>query len=204
MKRSLALTAAVFAVAIAGCSSNSQGSNQNSSAPANGGTTATANGAPATPATAASAQAASVSLEVYPGATELPTQMHGSIAFCGTKMTTVAYRVNGASAETVAAWYGSHIPGGIRITLPVENGDTVMEVFEPGGQAAAAISQIHFDPRLAAAAKSLGADRTTLGLVAFDPPLSTDSIGLIRSAAGGDASARARIKAECASGGTTQ
>lgn len=201
MNLSSALLAAVLAAAVAGCSSNSQNAGQqSSSAPANAAATETAGTAPVTAATTAAAPAAAAPLDVYPGATKLPTQMRGSVSFCNTKMTTIVYRVGGANAETVAGWYAAHVPGGIRINIPVDANSTTIEIFEPGGQAAAAITQMHYDPRLAAAAKSLGADRTTLGLVTFDPPLSSDWIDTIRAAESGDAAARARMKAKCGSG----
>lgn len=197
MNLSSALLAAVLAAAVAGCSSSSQNAGQqSSSAPANAAATETAGTAPVTAATTAAA----APLDVYPGATKLPTQMRGSVSFCNTKMTTIVYRVGAANAETVAGWYAAHIPGGIRINIPVDANSTTVEVFEPGGQAAAAITQMHYDPRLAAAAKSLGADRTTLGLVTFDPPLSSDWIDTIRAAESGDTAARARMKAKCGSG----
>lgn len=99
-------------------------------------------------------------------------------------MTTVAYRVKDAGAQTVAAWYMSHVPGGISVTIPAAD-QSVVEVFQPGGHAAATISQIHFDPKLASAAKSLGADSTLLGIETFDPPMSPDTIDMVRSAANG-------------------
>ena len=145
---------------------------------------------------AAPAVAAPPTLALYPGATKLPRQMSEAIQFCGTKMTTVAYRVPNVSAQTVAAWYASHIPGGITVRIRKPN-DTLIEVFEPDGHAGAVITQMHFDPQLASAAKSIGADRTGLGIVTFDPPMSADKIDREGKAANGDASAKAKLKAQC-------
>lgn len=175
-------------VAVAGCSASSS-QNVRASAPA--ASAAAANAQPA---------AAEAPLDVYPGATKLPTQMNAPMSFCGTKMTTVVYRVKDANAQTVAAWYASHVPGGITITVPAAD-QSVVEVFQPGGHAAAAISQIHFDPKLANAAKSLGADSTLLGIETFDPPMSPDTIDVVRSAANGDTTAKSKLKAQCASPG---
>jgi hypothetical protein len=169
MKQLLILNLAII---VAGCSSNSSDGHQR------------ATGEPASaaaPAAARPAEAAPARLSVYPGATKLPTQMRDAIPFCGTKMTTVVYRVPDANAQTVAAWYASHISGRITVTILKAN-DTVVEVFDPDGRAAAAISQMHFDPRLASAAKGLGADRTSLGIVTFDPPMSSDMIAMVGKA----------------------
>lgn len=189
LRHVLAVSLAVIA---AGCSSSSSQNQRASSASAAVSTAAsTAQGAPADAA-----------LDVYPGATKLRTQMHGPMSFCGTKMTTVVYRVKDAGAQTVAAWYASHVPGGTTVTIPTgDRGDqSVVEVFQPGGHAAATISQMHFDPRLASAAKRLGADQTVLGIVTFDPPMSSDTIDMVRAAANGDAGAKAKMKAQCADG----
>jgi hypothetical protein len=176
-----------LAIIAASCSSNSSDGHQRATnAPASAAARAAATPAEAAPAT----------LAVYPGATKLLTQMRDAISFCGTKMTTVVYRVPDVNAQTVAAWYASHIAGGITVTIPKAN-DTVVEVFEPNGRAAAAISQMHFDPRLASAAKGLGADRTSLGIVTFDPPMSSDMIAMVGKAANGDTSAKAQLKAQC-------
>jgi len=194
MKHVLALTLAAMA---AGCSSNAAGGNHGATnAPAGASTTASTAAAAPVEAGAPGAPA----LDVYPGATKLATQMHGSMTFCGTKMTTVVYHVKDANAQTVAAWYSSHIPGAISIKVPAQD-QSVVEVFEPGGHAAAAISQIHFNPQLASAAKGLGADRVILGLETFDPPVSSDTIDMVRSAANGDATASATMKARCAETG---
>ncbi len=189
MKQLLALSLVAIA---AGCSSSTSGQSQRApSAPA--ATSAAAS-------TAKDAPAAPAALDVYPGATKLRTQMHGSMSFCGTRMTTIVYSVRDADAQTVAVWYASHIPGGIRITVPAAANQSVVEVFEPGGHAAATISQMHFDPNLANAAKNLGADRTLLGIETFDPAMSTDTIDAVRSAATGGATASAKMKALCANG----
>jgi hypothetical protein len=193
VKTSLVLAGVVLVATVTGCSSSSGNASRQSSAPTENAGTA---GSGATAENAATT-AAVAPLEVYPGATKLPTQMRGTFAFCGTKMTTVVYRVKDASAQTVAAWYASHIPGGIRAPIPNSPSSNTIEIFQPGGRAAATITQMHFDPRLAAAAKGLGADQTTLGLVSFDPPLPDDWIDMVRAAAGGDAAAKARVKAKC-------
>jgi hypothetical protein len=74
---------------------------------------------------ATGAAASAATLGVYPGATKLPTQMRDAIPFCGTKMVTVVYRVPDVNAQVVAAWYKSHIAGGITITIPKVN-ETVL------------------------------------------------------------------------------
>ena len=150
-------------------------------------------------AAAAAAPASSADLVLYPGATKLPRQMSTSIAFCGTKMTVVGYRLPDVNAQTVAAWYKSRIPGAITVTTPKANSIGI-EVLAPDGHAAAVITQMRYDPGLASAAKSIGADRAGLGIATYDPPLSRDMIELIAAVAHGDSSARAKMKAHCPGG----
>ncbi|MEO7039097.1 MAG: hypothetical protein ABI186_03605 [Candidatus Elarobacter sp.] len=141
------------------------------------------------------------SLPVYPGATKKEIHMHGPLTVCGSKMSMTLYDAKAAAPAAVANWYKDHIAGAILVDVSPDTSSTAYSVFEPGGAASAAITKVNFAPALSKAAKSLGADTTSLGLVTYVPPLSHDVIALFENAARGGASAkqaaREQLKAKC-------
>ena len=134
---------------------------------------------------AALGPAAAAGLPLYPGAhaVHVPGSNTTTMTVCGSKMTTVLYGVGGASVQTVAQWYQAHIPGAIR-TAPRTQG--AFMIFQPDGRAAAAI-----------APGTGGSESVILSTNAFDPPLPSERLKLIAAATHGDASAKARLKAQC-------
>ena len=132
--------------------------------------------------------AAAATLPLYPGAQ--PMHLAGgnsmTMTVCGSKMTTVLYGVSGASVQTVAQWYQARIPGAIR-TAPRVQG--AFEIFQPDGRAAAAI-----------APGTSGGPPVILSTNTFDPPVPAERLKLIQAATNGEASAKARLKAQCGDG----
>lgn len=136
-------------------------------------------------AAAAITPAAAANLPLYPGAHPLHLTAGNTMTMtvCGSKMTTVLYGVGGASVQTVAQWYQAHIPGAIR-TTPRTQG--AFMIFQPDGRAAAAI-----------APGTGGSESVILSTNTLDPAISGDRLKLIAAATAGDASAKARLKAQC-------
>ena len=140
-------------------------------------------------------------LPVYPGAVRLKAAgVPAAINVCGSTMRMVDYKVGDAGPSTIAQWYAARIPGGLRVIVPFDNGSSV-SIYRPDGSAAATTVQIHVDPALARAIKSIGSDATTLGIVTFEPPLSPDVLQLLQRYANGDSSdkkaSRAALKSKC-------
>jgi hypothetical protein len=178
-------------LAAAGCSSSDRG------------TQARDTGAANTQTTHGDRAAASAALPIYPGATKLrlPSGAQSmDLTVCGSKMRIVDYKVSGADAATIMRWYAERISGGLRVAVSFDSGSSV-SIYRPDGSAAATAVQVRYDPALASAAKSIGADATTLGIVTYDPPLSHDILQSLQRYASGDAAdkkaARAELKSKC-------
>lgn len=135
-------------------------------------------------ACAAALPAAAATLPLYPGAhpVHVPGSNTMTMTGCGS-MTTLLYDVRGASVQAVAQWYQARIPGAIR-TAPRTQG--AFMIFRPDGRAAAAV-----------APGTGGSEAVILSINTFDPPVPPDRLKLIAAATKGDASAKARLKAQC-------
>lgn len=150
--------------------------------------------------TGAQAVAATSNLPIYPGATALATQLKRTFSTCGHEIRLVSYK-SAADGKTVAKWYESKIPGAVVVDLSkTDSGsvDTEIEVFTPNTSEAAVIHQMSMtSSTLQAAAKSIGADKTGIGLETFDPPLGADYLSLVKRARHGDAAAKSALTARC-------
>jgi hypothetical protein len=204
LKHQAALAALVLT--LAGCSgSHGSGNAQQSTqqAPATQGVASTAPSSET-----AAAPAAPANLPVYPGATKSRSQMKTAMKICGSSVSLTMYEIRGTDAAPIAKWYDSRIPNAIHINInnPKSESSSTTEtnyaIFEPDGSAGVMVLQMHFaSPTLANAAKSIGADKTTIGINSYNPPLSPDLMAQMQQGANGDAAAkaaaRAQIKAKC-------
>lgn len=204
-----ALAALVLAVAMTGCSGGQNSTTQTQ--PQQTGATPAAAGASAAPAATATAEVASAgtqnaaNLPLYPGAVKATTQFTKAITYCGYKMSMTMYQVPGLVAPTVADWYAGKIANAIRLNASASAGmgsSTNFELLDPGGAYGVAISQMHFSKAMENLAKRYGVpQKTTIGVLTYDPPISSDDLQTFAQAAGGDqtvkAAARARMKAKC-------
>jgi hypothetical protein len=187
---------AMLLLAIAGCFGRQTTTTQTQSSA----TTAPAPSASAEVATAGGA--AATSLPVYPGAVKMSTQLARTFTYCGYKMNMTMYQVHGPSGRTVADWYAGKITNPVRINANVEGrtgAQTNTELFDPNGAYGVVVQQMIFSGQLAAAAKKYGADKTTIGIVTYDPAISSSDMQIFALAAGGDKAAFARMKAKCGS-----
>jgi hypothetical protein len=120
---------------------------------------------------------ATPSLPIYPGATKLANQSNRTFSTCGHKLGLVAYD-SAADGKSVAKWYEGKIPGAVVIDISQIDStsiDTEIEVFTPDGSQGAVIHQMSMvSSKLQTAAKSIGADKTGIGLETVDPPLGAD------------------------------
>jgi hypothetical protein len=192
---------ALCVLALTACGSHSSSGTQEQSA-ADAGTTA----APVAAAGGATGDTAGADLPVYPGATKLPMRAQSIPTSCGSKVALVAYNV-AADARTVANWYKERMSGAVTIDSSDEGGDsgsTQVEILGANAAEAVVVSQMHFTGKLATAAKSIDADKTTLGFETFDPPLGQDYVTLMTQAVGSDPSAkqaaRDKLTSMCAKG----
>jgi hypothetical protein len=177
-----------LAFAIAGCSGNSNASNQAASQDTNA----------AAPAESSAPAAQTAALPVYPGATKSTVMGTMNQSRCGHKESVVTYTVN-ADPKTVLAWYAQRMPGGIQIDAARAFGGTHImtsnEIFAPDGSSAAGISQPN------AAAMGLKTAPVYIGLGTYDPPLSPDELHTMQDITGTDPAAKqkaiAAMKAKC-------
>ena len=144
--------------------------------------------------------AATPNLPVYPGATMLARRTHGAYATCGHTIGLISYNST-ADAKAIAKWYAGKIPGAVVLDLSKADStmiNTEMEVFTPDGSQGAVIHRMTMtNAKLQAAAKSIGADTTGIGLETFDPPLGADYLALEKRALGGDAASKSALTAKC-------
>jgi len=176
----------------AGCASHSTSETQ--------GQAAAAVASAAASASAGDAQtAATTDLPVYPGATMVPTRLAHDMSLCGRKLKLVSYHV-AADAHTVASWYKDHTSGATLVDLNNSTNDaniTQFEVLDANGGNAAIVMQMHFsNAKLAAAAKTLDADKTSIGIETFDPPFGQEYVALMSQATSNDPSAVQAAKAK--------
>jgi hypothetical protein len=191
-----------FGAILGGCGSHSASTDQAqpTAAADNGATTAAATSAPqdATPVAAAAAG----TIPVYPGAKQQPMPAGVTIpSMCGHKVTISSYDV-AVSGKTVAAWYKDHVPGGLVLDVSGDadssTKDISVEIFTADGSQAAVVNQLEYDPRLAGAAKTIGADKTQIGLETFTPPLSQDYLAIMSQGTSGDQAAKEAAKTKLA------
>lgn len=198
--------AAALAVAVAACS-GSHGAGERQQISASSRATSQGTALPSAASQSAAPRAPS-NLPVYPGAVKMAAQMQRPIKMCGSALSLTMYEVAGADAATVTKWYDARVNGGIHMSFHSDTGTTAATsendaIFSPDGSSSVMVMQMHLSSKLAAAAKSIGADRTTIGLNSYDPPFSPDLVRAMQQAALGDeaakTAARAMVKAKCGS-----
>jgi hypothetical protein len=193
-----ALITTALAAMLGGCGTQSSSTDQaQPSAAADAG----AASAPAA-SSAAPAVAAAGNLPVYPGSKLQPMPAGVKIPpVCGHQLTMRSYAV-AADGKTVAAWYKDHVPGALVYDVSGDadssTKDTSVEIMTADGAQAAVVNQLDYDPRLAAAAKTIGADKTQIGLETFTPPLGQDYLAIMSAGTSGDAAAKEAAKSKLA------
>jgi len=190
------LTAAVAALALAGCGGGSSSTQSASSAPA-------ASEAPAAQATigVSTAENAPVTtMPVYPGATKSPMQVTLPTTVCGHKMTLSMYRVAGASADAVGDWYAGKLAGSTEMKNDVNGGPATSHhvmVISADGSQGATVMELHLPAAMAKyAAKMPSGGGTMLALATYDPGFSPAEIDLYSRAFKGDKAAKAQAVAD--------
>jgi hypothetical protein len=153
---------------------------------------------------AAQGVAANSTLPVYPGAATVPVPTNlKNFSMCGHKVAFVSYE-SPAGGKSVAKWYASKVPGAIVVDLSrtdPSSVDTEIEVFTPDASQAAVIHQMTLtNAKLQAAAKTIDADKTGIGLQTYDPPLGADYVTLVQQAKRGDVAAKRALAAKCPQG----
>ena len=212
MKSSLTLALGIV-LATAGCGGGGGASGQRANAtqppavaqPPAAASPAAPNNAPAM---GGGSNDAVTNLPVFPGAAKMPMRINGG-TFCNHKMSLAVYRANSASADQVADWYAGRMNGAIKLNIGKQMGGgaavTGYTLVDPSGADAASVSQTHFGPSMGKMAQTMGANRTTIGLVTYNPPLSPAEMQMMRDITGGDAAARqrarAQLKAKCGGSG---
>ncbi len=198
LKHQAALAALVLT--LAGCSgSHGSGNAQQNAqqAPAAQGVASTAPSSET-----AAAPAAPANLPVYPGATKSAAQMKTAMKICGSSVSLTMYEIRDTDAAPVAKWYDGRIPNAIHVNINPKSESsaatqTNYAIFEPDGSASVTVVQMHFaSPKLASAAKTIGADKTMIGINSYNPPLSRDLIQMLEQGANGDAAAKAAVRAQ--------
>lgn len=181
-------------IAAAGCSgSHANGTNGQSSGQQTAGQSTTAEN----PA----------NLPLYPGAARLSMQMSRPVKACGTTARMTIYTVKDVDSATVSKWYDQQIANGIHLT---DNGQvqskygaaTHSVIFKPDGTGSVVLVQMQFtSPHIATIAKTLGANRTTIAIENFDPPVPREIMAMLQKGNQGDAAskdaAREQIKEKC-------
>lgn len=192
---------ALCVATLAGCgSSNSSSAQQGQSA------------SPAASVAATSDVPASTDLPVYPGASKIDmstSHAKTSNVMCGRTISVVGSYDSATDAQTVANWYKDRISGAAVFNISSDEGGgsgaTSFEIIGSGGAVAVVVTQMHYGSEvLAKAAKSLGTDKTNIGLETFDPPMGQDYIALMAQATGSDPAAKqaatAKLTAMCPNG----
>ncbi|HEY1656400.1 MAG TPA: hypothetical protein VGF86_14960 [Candidatus Tumulicola sp.] len=196
---------AALALALAGCSGSHGGSTAQQGAASPAAANA-ASPAPSVETAAADAGSSASSLPVYPGATKVPNQMKESMKMCGSNFSMTLYEIKGTDADAVAKWYDSRVPNGVHLNVQPETASSATTqtndvILKPDGSGGVMVLQMHFTSSLANAAKTIGADRTSIGITSYDPPLAPDLMQDLQQGTNGDpaakAAARAQIKAKC-------
>ena len=150
-------------------------------------------------ATSTQAAAAGSPFLVYPGAAKVAVQMEGTQTLCGSEMTLVLYQT-AADGKTVAKWYAGKVPGaGVVDTSTTDSSsiNTQIEILAPDASTIAVIHHGDDEFQIAAAAASIGGDKTGVGLETFDPPLGADYLALVKRVKNGDPAAKPALAAKC-------
>jgi len=151
-------------------------------------------------ATVAQSAAATSTLPTYPGATKVPTHSTTGFSMCGHKVGLVSYDT-ATDGKSVAKWYESKVPNAVVLDTSQtdsSSADTEIQVYRPDGSEVAVIHQISMtSPKLQSAAKTIGADKTGIGLETFDPPLGADFVALMMRVKRGDGAAKSALAAKC-------
>jgi hypothetical protein len=150
--------------------------------------------------TVAQGAAATSTLPTYPGATKVPTHSTPGFSMCGHKVGLVSYDT-ATNGKSVAKWYESKVPNAVVLDTSHTDSssvDTEIQVYTSDGSEVAVIHQLSMtNTKLQSAAKSIGADKTGIGLETFEPPLGADFVSLMIRAKGGDTAAKSALAAKC-------
>jgi hypothetical protein len=140
---------------------------------------------------------------VYPAAKTqpLPPGIHSVVSRCGHTFTMEKSMTVDADPQAIAKWYQSRLPGSRTIDLSRAIADegggsnqmTSIEVFAADGSRTVVVNRMNFDRALVNASKSIGADKTQIGIERISPPFAPGYIELTAQAAAGGASA-GRVK----------
>jgi hypothetical protein len=157
-----------------------------------------------------SAAAAATDLPVYPAAKTQPLAPgnHSVVSRCGHAFTIEKSMTVDADPHAVAKWYEGRLSGSRTIDLSRvlndegggSNQTTSIEVFAADGSQTVVVSRMHFNGALMKASKTLGMDRTEIGIEGISPPLDPGYIALTAQAAAGGASgqkAKQQMEAAC-------
>jgi hypothetical protein len=150
--------------------------------------------------------AAATDVPVYPTAKIQPMSANGHmvVSRCGHTFTMEKSMTVDADPHAVAKWYQSQLPGSRTIDMSRALSDerTTIQVFAADGSQTVVVSRMHFDGALAKASKTLGMDKTDIGIEGISPPLAPGYIALAGQAAAGGASgqkARQQMESSCKS-----
>ncbi len=156
------------------------------------------------------AAAAPNDLPIYPAAKTqpIPANVRSMVSRCGHTFTMEKSMTVDADPHAIAKWYQSRLPGSRTIDLTrALNGEeggsnqtTTVQVFAEDGSQTVVVSRTKFDRVFANASKSLGMDKTDIGIEGISPPLAPAYIELTAQAAAGGAAgqkARQRMEAGC-------
>jgi hypothetical protein len=141
---------------------------------------------------------------MYPGAVkERPPSPNVTMPkMCGRAVTIVSYHAS-ADPKTVAGWYKAHVSGGAFLdTSNSDEGthDSSFQIYTADGSAVVVIQRLDFSgANLSAAAKTLGMDKTDIGIESFEPPLGANFVALAAQSRNGDAASKAAAKKQMAS-----
>jgi hypothetical protein len=154
-------------------------------------------------ALAVPALASTSTLPIYPASTKTALHSTPKVSMCGHQMGLVPY-ASAVDGKTVAKWYESKIPGAVVIdtgTTDSASIDTEIQVYTPDGSQVAVIHQMTMtSAKLQAASKTIGGDKTDIGLETFSPPLGADYLSLMQRTQRGDAAAKSSLIAKCPNG----
>jgi hypothetical protein len=119
---------------------------------------------------------------------------------CGSKIGLVSYNT-ATDGKSVAKWYESKVPNAVVLDTSQTDSssvDTEIQVYKPDGSEVAVIHQLSMtNPKLQSAAKTIGADKTGIGIETFEPPLGADYLALMMRVKRGDAAAKSALIAKC-------
>jgi len=193
-----AALAALCIVAVSAC-----GSNSSSTKTAQSGDES-ASSAPGVTATAPTSgdETSATNLPIYPSATKqaVPAAL-GTTSHCGHTMKMTMYQT-AADGQTVADWYKGRLPGASVIDMSGELGggaaagkNIAITILDANAAAGVTITQMQFNSStFKNAAKTIGANKTGIGLETWDPPLGPDYVALVKQATGDDAAAKQAAK----------